>query len=562
MKKILARQLYSTIGERGIEELEKRIRPWLDELESAWTSREDEVGIKKLAKLLCDVLNSVDSSDLRTKEIRLRPIFPQPTPPPGVFVKITLSLIEYLSKGDKFIQRSAMSSLGSAKMADVALELKKFIFNDFNFRTAHAEFLISEDCLDEAVQIIEENLSFILCSYNEHLLLRALSKKKELGLIERSTKIGLYDLKGTFCEQPFVSLSSLTSKTSIKKDGEPPIFACNCPGQMPYQLNVVDNSNADHVEDIWNGPVIQELRRSILDGDYSYCSKMLCARALNGTLEKNEDITDPIMRKIIENKSTVIDTPPRFIVLSHDETCNIACPSCREEIIAVKNDAREKMDKFADKHILPLLDGANTYICLSGDGDPFASKHYRRFLQNLDPIKHGNLMIDFQTNGLLFNPEAWESFSHIHHAIRGARVSIDAATGETYEDVRRPGKWSQITENMEFMAELRRSGKFKHLCICFVVQKKNYKEMPAFVELGKKWAADEILFSRLFPVLHSGSQNIEAFNQNAIAEEVHPEHSEFLKVLANPIMRSKEVNLTNIAAHSAAELKSEIENFT
>ena len=558
MKKILAQQLYSTAGERGLEELEKRIQPWLEELELAWQEKEDEGGIKKLAKLIGDVLNSVDRSDLRTKEIRLRPIFPQPTPPPGVFVKITLSLIDYLSQGDRSIQRSVLSQLGSARMEDIAL--KQFTFYDFNYRSAYADFLISECSFDEAIKIIEENLSFILCSYNEHLLLNVLTKKKELGLIERSTKIGLHDLKGRFCEQPFVTLSSLTSRTSIKKDGEPPIFACNCPGQMPYQLNVIDNTNTEYPEDIWNGPVIQELRRSILDGDYTYCSKMLCARALNGTLEKNEDITDPIMRKILENKSTVIDNPPRFIVLSHDETCNIACPSCREEIIAVKNDAREKMDKFTDKHILPLLDGANTYICLSGDGDPFASKHYRRFLQNLDPVKHGNLMIDFQTNGLLLTPEAWDSFSHIHHAIRGARVSIDAASAETYEDVRRPGKWSQLTQNMEFMAELRRSGKFKHLCICFVVQKKNYKEMPAFVELGQKWSADEILFSRLFPVLHSGSQNIEAFNQNAIADEGHPEHSEFLKILAHPIMRSKGVNLTNIAPHSVEDVEMKIEN--
>lgn len=558
MRKILARQLYSTAGERGIEELEKRITPWLNDLEVTWSNRKNEGGVKKLGKIIGDIIENVDQFDLRPAEIKLRPVRQGSQIPVGIFSKITRSLIQYLSKGDLSCEDVVLAKLSAVEITEIANQ--RGSLRDFGFRMSYAEFLLEQNKLDQALKIIEENLTYILCSYNEHFLWRILSIKKKQNLISSSSKIGLHDFKGKFCEQPFVTLSSLTPATSVKNDGEPPLFACSCPGQMPYQLNAMDLKNLDHVEDIWNGPVIQELRRSILDGDYTYCSRMLCARALNGSLENKEDITDPIMKEIIENNRTKIDTPPRFIVLSHDETCNIACPSCREEIIAVKNDARKKMDKFTDKHILPLLDDANTYICLSGDGDPFASKHYRRFLQNLDPIKHGNLMIDFQTNGLLLNPDAWQSFSHIHHAIRGARVSIDAATAETYEDVRRPGKWSQITENMEFMAELRRSGKFKHLCICFVVQKKNYKEMPAFVELGKKWAADEILFSRLFPVLHSGSQNVETFNQNAIAEEAHPEHSEFLKVLSNPIMKSKEVNLTNIATHSMEERAPQIEN--
>lgn len=548
MKTILARQLYSTAGERGIEELEKRIMPWLNDLEATWSNRKNEGGVKKLGKIIGDIIENVDQFDLRPVEIKLRPVRQGSQIPVGIFSKITRSLIQYLSKGDLSCEDFVLANLSAVEITEIANQ--RGSLRDFGFRMSYAEFLFEQNKLDQALKIIEENLTYILCSYNEYFLWRILSIKKQQNLIISSSKIGLHDFKGKFCEQPFVTLSSLTPATSIKNDGEPPLFACSCPGQMPYQLNAMDLKNPDYVEDVWNGPVIQELRRSILDGDYTYCSKMLCARALNGSLEKKEDITDPIMKDIIENNRTKIDTPPRFIVLSHDETCNIACPSCREEIIAVRNDAREKMDKFTDKYIMPLLDGANTYICLSGDGDPFASKHYRRFIQNLDPQKHSNLIIDFQTNGLLFTREAWESFSHIHSAIRGARVSIDAATQETYEDVRRPGKWSQINQSMEFIAELRRSGKISFLCICFVVQKKNYKEMPAFVQLGQKWAADQVLFSRLFPVLHSGSKNVDDFNQNAVVDESHPEHNEFLSVLANPIMKSTVVDLTNIAPHS------------
>ena len=39
--------------------------------------------------------------------------------------------------------------------------------------------------------------------------------------------------------------------------------------------------------DVWNSSGAQEIRRSILDGDYSYCSRTLCPMIANDNLPRN-----------------------------------------------------------------------------------------------------------------------------------------------------------------------------------------------------------------------------------------------------------------------------------
>ncbi len=183
---------------------------------------------------------------------------------------------------------------------------------------------------------------------------------------------------------------------------------------------------------------------------------------------------------------------------------------------------------------------------VSGDGDPFASKHIAGCCKNSNSVQYKGLKLHLQTNGLLLTPREWESLSRIHPLIWGVSVSIDAADAETYEDVRRPGKWKTLSANMEFLADLRRAGKITSLCIDFVVQGKNFEQMPAFVRLRRHWSVDRVHFTRLFP---TASGDPAEFKANAITDVRHPKHARFLEVLNDPIIGSKEVDLNNIALY-------------
>ncbi len=70
-------------------------------------------------------------------------------------------------------------------------------------------------------------------------------------------------LKGKFCPKPF-------ERFELQENGS--VYLC-CPGWLPRPAG---NLNSDSAARIWNSDQAQAIRRSILDGDFSYCNKALC----------------------------------------------------------------------------------------------------------------------------------------------------------------------------------------------------------------------------------------------------------------------------------------------
>ena len=94
------------------------------------------------------------------------------------------------------------------------------------------------------------------------------------------------------------------------------------------------------------------------------------------------------------------------------------------------------------------------------------------------------------TNGVLLSPELSQSL--VKAGLDRLLVSIDAATSETYQKVRPPGKLEVVEENVKNFTRLRDSmGKNKPLIqVKFVPVPENIPEIKDF---KKKWKeADEI----------------------------------------------------------------------
>lgn len=67
-----------------------------------------------------------------------------------------------------------------------------------------------------------------------------------------------------FCSKPF----SWFEVSRGAEEGE--VYLC-----CPSWLNApVGNLNQQSVEEVWNGPVAQDVRRSILDGSFEYCDSV------------------------------------------------------------------------------------------------------------------------------------------------------------------------------------------------------------------------------------------------------------------------------------------------
>jgi radical SAM protein with 4Fe4S-binding SPASM domain len=102
------------------------------------------------------------------------------------------------------------------------------------------------------------------------------------------------------------------------------------------------------------------------------------------------------------------------------------------------------------------------------------------------------------TNAQLLTDELIEGM--IEHRFHSLFVSIDAATADTYEAIRRGGSWARLRDNLARLVRRRTAaGRGPYFSTGFVVQERNLDEMAAFVELSHEFGAVGVNFMHLTP---------------------------------------------------------------
>lgn len=356
-------------------------------------------------------------------------------------------------------------------------------------------------------------------------------------------------LKTHVCLQPFKHMEFFNEMASL----------C-CPTWLKKPLLYPTEDRKNYNYDVWNSQESQDIRQSILDGSYKYCDKELCPHlntllktghntGMFARIDKPEldeikykgaqqfnfpftDVDGVLIEGEVEVKST-----PGSLNFTFDDSCNLKCPSCRVGTIMAKPDEVKKIDK-----IIEFID--NNYaknckrIVITGSGDPFASKSFRKFLFNFNPTKWPNLnTIYLVSNGILFTPKNWEMMKSAQPYIKDVEISIDAGTKETYENkTRLGGKWDVLIENLKFISTIKT---IDNLRISFIVQKDNFKEMSTAVNImydifKEKINTNEykekttIFFGRIAQWSHMSEK--ETFDKD-VSNKNNPYHSEFIKEL-------------------------------
>jgi len=304
----------------------------------------------------------------------------------------------------------------------------------------------------------------------------------------------------------------------VHPDGS--VFLC-CPAWLQRP---VGNLMRQSVEDIWNGPVAREIRKSILNGSFHNCSSKRCPkRATNAEpIQKLAAVKDETVQAAITHGRDRVDYRPRHLNLCFDLTCNLACPSCRPGQRSVTAQERSRIAKIQAQIASDLLPYA-TGLTLSGFGEPFASPSYYGLLKLLTPQRFPRLQnLRLHTNGQLFTSEAWEQLPGIHGLLSEVEISLDAATEATYRLNRPGGELAQVLMNLEFLKELpvRR-------VLSMVVQQNNWREIPEFLALARRYAAE----AYLAPLVNWGTFSRVEYRQRAVHRREHPEHADFASLL-------------------------------
>lgn len=362
-------------------------------------------------------------------------------------------------------------------------------------------------------------------------------------------------LKNKFCYKPWEQIEIGDIVRPLGKVS----LCCSCWVEKP-----IGTLDEDNLMDIWNSEYAQKVRQGVLDGTFSECNEKFCPHIQNGLLPDRDEVVnnDTFLwdgvyeipsaqyKDIIENNITTTHGP-EYLHLSYDDSCNLSCPSCRcEKISHTQGPEYEERKQIQDKILDYAFDTKHKHriiLSVTGSGDPFGSKLFREFLFNADGEKNPNVFYNLQTNGVLFTPRYWHKMKKIHKQINTILISVDAATKEVYDVVRRGGNWKLLNKNLLFMKELKAKKKIKGFRIDMIVQQRNYKDMVDFVHLGKSVNADSVYFAAIRP--WGQSELVKQFNEHDVWQEDHPEHKQFLYILKDPIFDDPIVDLGNITEY-------------
>jgi len=289
------------------------------------------------------------------------------------------------------------------------------------------------------------------------------------------------------CDQPFKTLN-------VDLNGD--CYLCMCEAHLPISVgNILEFTN---LKDIWLNPVAKQLQSTITNRTFDYCAVQHCG---------------------VINQSIVM--PTYHVGFNIDESCNLACPSCRRSAINHTSGAIYEQRLTQVNHFVNLIDQFEEpiRITMSGNGDPLASMIMRPLVLNWQPKP--NQSIKLHTNGLLMQkllPQA-----PILPHITEFHISIDAGSPDVYQKVRAPGKFDILEQNLSWLKDNRGTAT---VTLLFVVSSFNVNDIVNFANLCSRYG-----FRGEYTKLDNWG-TFDNFNLHDVSQPDHPLHSVMLEQLA------------------------------
>lgn len=332
------------------------------------------------------------------------------------------------------------------------------------------------------------------------------------------------NIKDKFCKMPW-------HRFDVKPNDQVAICCHGATGRIGYLKE-------ETPLEIWNGEKAVNLRKSILEGTFENCIKNNCPQLASISL-KDKVKEDPFWKNIIDNNILQLENPIK-ISHSNDSNCNLSCPSCRPEKI-LKN-TQENTKRIKKELEFLLKEFPKTQLLnIAGNADPFASTGYRQFLLNFNPEKYPNLKFDIRSNGTMLTPKLWDRLSNIHNNINELRISIDAGTEKTYNKLRIGGCWKTLWQNIEYISKDTKEFQF---CFDYVVQEKNFRELPKFIEYCKRFKIDGV---HLQPVQNFGHWSAQQLLDAQVSNPNHKNFYELVNVMQDPIFKDIPLMPSNVS---------------
>jgi radical SAM protein with 4Fe4S-binding SPASM domain len=148
---------------------------------------------------------------------------------------------------------------------------------------------------------------------------------------------------------------------------------------------------------------------------------------------------------------------PLFLHVELSQICNLRCPMCLQGTPETRKKHFTRDQLGWDLYRKIVLEG-QTYGCPSispqGFNEPLLTPDLERYIRFA--AEHGFIDIMMNTNGTLLNESRARKL--LDAGLTRLRFSLDAATKETYEKIRRGAHYEVTHRNIERFLELKRQG--------------------------------------------------------------------------------------------------------
>lgn len=302
-------------------------------------------------------------------------------------------------------------------------------------------------------------------------------------------------------------------------DGIGTVRACGWAGY--YLLgNLRDNT----MSEVYNSEAAKRFRQTLIEGTYDYCNEENCPYMANNILES----------QLVEIEK--IPEYPEIVSLAYDRRCNYHCTCCISR-------CDDKMDPVVQEKVEREIRAALPYVktfSANGLGEFFVSDSMMELVSEWKPEEIEGAKFELETNGSLLNEKNWKKVENIGDADLSVTLTVHSFEEAAYQYLSGTKmKISQMEENLRFVKKLREEGKINFLEIAMVMQERNFRTLPDFIDRClNEFGADKVRVRRFLPE-KAMDENIEWFFD--IRNPLHPYHQEYLEVMKHPVFNDPRV---------------------
>ncbi len=189
-----------------------------------------------------------------------------------------------------------------------------------------------------------------------------------------------------------------------------------------------------------------------------------------------------------------LQSMPRHLTITLGNGCNIDCLHCFQ----VKNGDHLLRDPEIGRELRKEFSGLYPYLSTVRfmGGEVFALRGFRELVEDIEATVD-RPVISVSTNGTLIDDDWAQRIVGI--PFQAITVSLDGATPQTYEKLRRGARLETVLQNIKRIQSLRQelASPLPRMSACFVVMRSNYREIPQFLDLIQSLAIEEVAIQTL-----------------------------------------------------------------